>query len=86
MALTRSLGKELAPHGVLVHAIAPGPIDTAMSRGPDAGDWDAMLASIPLGRMGEPEEVADFVELLATDRIQFSTGFTWDLSGGRAVY
>ncbi len=86
IALTKSLGKELAPAGVLVNAIAPAVIDTPMNA-TTAPDVLAHIASlIPMGRVGRPEEVAELVAWLASDRVSFSTGAVYDISGGRATY
>jgi 3-oxoacyl-[acyl-carrier protein] reductase len=86
IALTKSLGKELAKSGVLVHAIAPAVIETDMLEQCSPEHLAYMLAKIPMGRPGRPEEVAALVAWLASDECTFSTGAVWDLSGGRAVY
>jgi 3-oxoacyl-[acyl-carrier protein] reductase len=65
IGLTKSLARELAPHGVLVNAIAPGPIDTAMVAGLSAPWREAKQAELPLGRFGRAEEVAPTAVLLA---------------------
>ena len=86
IALTKSLGKELATTGVLVNAIAPAVIETPMnaSTGPDA--LAHITGLIPMKRIGRPEEVAELVAWLASDRVSFSTGAVYDISGGRATY
>ncbi|QGN58865.1 SDR family NAD(P)-dependent oxidoreductase [Nostocoides sp. HKS02] len=67
LGFTKSIARELAPHNVLVNAIAPGPIDTAMTAS-ITGEWkDAKLRELPLGRFGRPEEVAPSAVLLASD-------------------
>ncbi|MGI8605128.1 MAG: SDR family NAD(P)-dependent oxidoreductase [Verrucomicrobiales bacterium] len=86
IALTKSLGKELAKTGVLVHAIAPAVIETEMLEQCSQEHLDYMLSKIPMGRPGLPSEVAALVAWLASDECSFSTGAVWDLSGGRAVY
>jgi NAD(P)-dependent dehydrogenase (short-subunit alcohol dehydrogenase family) len=86
IALTKSLGKELAKTGILVHAIAPAVIETEMLQQCSPEHLAYMLARIPMGRPGRPEEVAALVAWLASDECSFSTGAVWDLSGGRAVY
>ncbi len=67
LGFTKSIARELAPHNVLVNAIAPGPIDTAMTAS-ITGKWKAAkLRELPLGRFGRPEEVAPSAVLLASD-------------------
>lgn len=67
IGLTKSLALEVAPHGVLVNAIAPGPIETSMVAGISESWKDAKRAELPLGRFGVPEEVAPTAVLLASD-------------------
>jgi 2-dehydro-3-deoxy-L-rhamnonate dehydrogenase (NAD+) len=86
IALTKSLGKELAPTGILVNVIAPAVIDTPMNAA-TAPDVLARLTSlIPMNRIGRPEEVAELVAWLTSDKCTFSTGAVYDISGGRATY
>ena len=86
IALTKSLGKELATDGVLVNAIAPAVINTPMNA-ETAPDVLAHITSlIPMKRVGRPEEVAELVAWLASDKLSFSTGAVYDISGGRATY
>jgi NAD(P)-dependent dehydrogenase (short-subunit alcohol dehydrogenase family) len=88
IGLTKSLGKELATSGVLVNAIAPAVIRTEILTrdGVDPAFLETLLVKIPMQRMGEPEEVARLVGYLASEELSFSTGATYDLSGGRATY
>lgn len=87
IGLTKSLGKELATTGVLVNAIAPAVIATeGVMEKMDPTERDVLAAKIPMQRMGRPEEVAELIAWLASDRVSFSTGFTYDISGGRATY
>lgn len=79
VSITRSLAKELAPHGIRVNALAPGLITTEM--GGTAGSTLPDLR-IPLGREGTPEEVATAVVFLASDEASYVTGATLNLSGG----
>ena len=86
IGLTKSLGKELATTGVLVNAITPAVISTPMNA-TTAPDVLAHITSlIPMKRVGRPEEVAELIAYLATDRVSFSTGAVYDISGGRATY
>lgn len=86
IGLTKSAGKELATSGVLVNAIAPAVIATPMNDD-TAPDVLAHITSlIPMKRVGRAEEVAELVAFLASDRVSFSTGAVYDISGGRATY
>ena len=86
IGLTKSLGKELATSGVLVNAIAPAVIETPMNATNTPEVLEYMTSLIPMRRLGQPEEVAELVAWLASDKCSFSTGAVYDLSGGRATY
>jgi 2-dehydro-3-deoxy-L-rhamnonate dehydrogenase (NAD+) len=86
IAMTKSIGKDVARTGVLVNCVAPAVIETPMLDGMTQEHVDYMVERIPMGRVGEPEEVAALICWLASEECSFSTGATFDISGGRAVY
>jgi 2-dehydro-3-deoxy-L-rhamnonate dehydrogenase (NAD+) len=86
IALTKSLGKELAADGVLVNAVAPAVIDTPMNAHTAPDVLRHITSLIPMKRVGRPEEVAELVAWLVSDKVSFSTGAIYDISGGRASY
>ena len=86
IALTKSSGKELAQTGVLVNAIAPAVIATPMNATTDPAALAHITSLIPMKRVGRPEEVAELVTWLTSDKVSFSTGAVYDISGGRATY
>jgi 3-oxoacyl-[acyl-carrier protein] reductase len=86
IGFTKALAKEVATRGILVHAVAPAVIETEMLKQVSKETVDYMVAKIPMGRVGAPEEVAALVAWLASDECSFSTGAVYDLSGGRATY
>jgi 3-oxoacyl-[acyl-carrier protein] reductase len=86
MAFTKALGKDLAQTGVLVNCVAPAVIETPILEGLTPEHVDYMVERIPVGRMGTADEVAALICWLASDECTFSTGATYDISGGRAVY
>lgn len=81
-ALTKSLARELAPFGITVNAVAPHAIETEMTAEWTEEKRRAMIAQIPLGRMGKPEEVAAAVVFLASPDASFITGEILDVNGG----
>jgi 2-dehydro-3-deoxy-L-rhamnonate dehydrogenase (NAD+) len=86
IALTKSLGKELADTGVRVNCVTPAAVKTAIFDQMSAEHIAFMLSKIPMARFGEPEEIAAMVAWLCTEDCSFSTGAVFDLSGGRATY
>jgi NAD(P)-dependent dehydrogenase (short-subunit alcohol dehydrogenase family) len=86
IALTKSLGKELATSGVLANVIAPAVIDTPMNAATGAEALAYISSLIPMKRLGRPEEVAELIAWLTSDKVSFSTGAVYDISGGRATY
>jgi 2-dehydro-3-deoxy-L-rhamnonate dehydrogenase (NAD+) len=86
IALTKAIGKDVARTGVLVNCVAPAVVDTPILEGITDEHVEYMVERIPMGRMGLPEEVAALVCWLASEECSFSTGATYDISGGRTVY
>ena len=85
IGMTKSLAKELATRGVTVNAVAPGFIDTDMTAAMPQAAREATLASIPMGRMGAPEDVAKAVAFLASDEAAYVTGQVLAVDGGMAM-
>lgn len=81
-ALTKSLARELAPYGITVNAVAPHAIETEMSAEWSEEKRKSIIAQIPLGRLGKPEEVAAAVVFLASPGAAFITGEILDVNGG----
>ena len=86
IGLTKSLGKELAGSGVTVNCVTPAAVRTAIFDQMTEAHIAFMLGKIPMGRFGEIDEVASLVCWLASRECSFSTGATFDVSGGRATY
>ncbi len=86
IGMTKAIGKDLAGTNVLVNCIAPAVIETALLAQMSEEHVRYMLEKIPMGRFGQVEEVAALVCWLASEECSFSTGATFDISGGRAVY
>lgn len=86
IGLVKALGKEYATTGMTVNAVAPAAIETAFLLGMTEERRNAQKSLIPMGRFGMPSEVASLVEYMASDAASFTTGFAYDLSGGRADY
>ena len=86
IGMTKSIGKDIAGTGVLVNCIAPAVIETPILAGLSQEHIDYMVERIPLGRLGRADEVARLVCFLASEELSFSTGATFDISGGRATY
>lgn len=86
IALTKSLGKELADTEVRVNCVTPAAVKTAIFDQMTEAHIQFMLSKIPMGRFGTPEEIAALVGWLCTEDCSFSTGAVFDLSGGRSTY
>lgn len=86
IALTKSLGKELADTGVRVNCVTPAAVKTPIFDQMSPEHIDFMLSKIPMGRFGTPEEVTSMVGWLCMTECSFSTGAVFDLSGGRSTY
>lgn len=83
VGMTKAAAKELAHLGVRVNAIAPGLIRSAMTEAMPQRIWDAKLAEVPMGRAGEPAEVAGVALFLASDLSSYMTGTVLEVTGGR---
>ncbi len=86
LALTKSMGKELAGHDIAVNAVTPAVAKTVMALSQDPAFLKMILSKIPRGRMLELSEAASMICFLATAENSFTTGAVFDLSGGRATY
>ena len=85
LALTRSFSKVLAPEGIRVNAVTPGPVTSNITDQLSADGRQALESGVPLGRFGTPEEVAWVVQMLASPEAGFITGATYDVNGGVRV-
>ncbi|HLH22629.1 MAG TPA: SDR family NAD(P)-dependent oxidoreductase [Chloroflexota bacterium] len=83
IGLTKAMALELAPYGITVNAVGPGPTATERVRGKyTAEEWAERGRGIPMGRCGEPEDIAEAVVFLASDRARYITGQTLHVNGG----
>jgi len=85
VGLTKAAAKELAKDGIRVNAIQPGLIATDMTRAMPEHIWEAKMAEIPMGRAGEPEEIAKVALFLASDLSSYMTGTVLEVTGGRLM-
>jgi 3-oxoacyl-[acyl-carrier protein] reductase len=86
IGLTKSLGKELATYDIAVNAITPAVAKTAILDQVTQQHIDYMLSKIPRGRLVLVEEIANTIAFMVSEECSFTTGFTFDISGGRATY
>ena len=86
IGLVKGIGKEYATTGITVNGLAPAVIKTAMNDNTAPEQLAYMLAKIPMGRLGTVEEVAEITAWIVSKKNSFTTGFVYDLSGGRATY
>jgi 3-oxoacyl-[acyl-carrier protein] reductase len=86
VALTKSLGKELAGYDIAVNCVTPAVAKTAIFNQMTKEHIDYMLSKIPRGRFVKVEEIADLVAFCASQECAFTTGAVFDISGGRATY
>lgn len=86
IGLTKAIGKEYATSGITINALAPAVIRTAMNADTSPEQLAYMKSKIPMDRLGEPEEVAAMASFILSEENSFSTGFLYDISGGRATY
>ena len=82
LGFTKSLAKEVASRNITVNTVSPGFIDTDMTKKLKEDQKEALIKSIPLGRMGSPNELASVVSFLASDSASYITGENINVNGG----
>lgn len=85
MGLTRSWARELAPHGITVNTVAPGFVPVERHEDVPADVREAYLASVPAGRIGTPDDIANAVSVFASPAAGFMTGQRLVVDGGRSL-
>ncbi|MGP3535253.1 SDR family NAD(P)-dependent oxidoreductase [Microbacterium sp. RD1] len=86
ISFTKTLARELAPAGVIVNTIAPGPTETGMVNDVPPEAIERMRSMVPLGRIAAPQEMADLICFMVSESCSYTTGAVFDASGGRADY
>jgi len=86
IGFVKGVAKENAQNGITVNALAPAVIATPINENTSEEMLKYMVSRIPMGRLGEPNEVAEIIAFMASKACSFTTGFTFDISGGRATY
>lgn len=86
IGMVKSVGKEYATSGVTINAMAPALIESPMSASFSEAQMRSLKSKIPMERLGKGQEVADLAAWIVSPACSFTTGFTFDLSGGRATY
>jgi 3-oxoacyl-[acyl-carrier protein] reductase len=86
IGFVKGVAKEVATMGITVNALAPAVIKTPINENTSEEMLKYMVAKIPAGRLGEVDEVAEIISFMASKACSFTTGFTFDISGGRATY
>lgn len=86
IGFVKGVAKEAASSGITINALAPAVIRTPMNDDVTDETLKYMVSRIPVGRVGEVDEVAEIVAFAASRACSFTTGFTFDASGGRATY
>lgn len=86
IGFVKGVAKENAQNGITINALAPAVIATPINENTADEMMKYMISKIPMGRLGEPNEVAEIIGFIASKACSFTTGFTFDISGGRATY
>ena len=86
IGFVKGVAKEIATDGITINALAPAVIATPINVNTAKETLDYMISKIPAGRLGEPAEVAEIIAFMGSKACSFTTGFTFDISGGRATY
>ena len=86
IGFVKGVAKEVAPLGITINAVAPAVINTEINANTNPETLKYMISRIPMGRLGEVDEIAEMLAFIASSACSFTTGFTFDASGGRATY